>query len=268
MRKTFVMAAAAMMAAMSVGLGSCKGGGAAYPHVEGTLDGPLPADSAPAPVLEALAQAQRYHQYEIMSDTTNQLSVEAIAEADTVSTQGYGITVVKGATSTTFRDLRNTRQPKACYDAQAGVLWLATSAMEGTGVAVERLFQIRFSDADSASVAYVVEPFDVQQQLCQRLGYRIEGQKVSLYDGQRLLAQTTNTVTDMGGFDSEQPVWIGEQLQFDLSAATPRLLVTPGVKFTTGLVLTYDDMPTLSAPVTIGSDGRVNIGQLEAEPFQ
>ena len=66
----------------------------------------------------------------------------------------------------------------------------------------------------------------------------------------------------MGGFDSEQPVWIGEQIQYDLSVDVPCLLVTPGVNFTTGLVLTYDDMPTLKATVTIGEDGSVNIGDL------
>ena len=69
----------------------------------------------------------------------------------------------------------------------------------------------------------------------------------------------------MGGFDSEQPVWIGEQIQYDLSGTTPQLLVTPGIKYTTGLVLTYDDMPTLSASITLTDDGQVNIGKLEYE---
>ena len=35
-----------------------------------------------------------------------------------------------------------------------------------------------------------------------------------------------------------------------------------GVNFTTGLVLTYDDMPTLMAPLTIAEDGKVGIGEL------
>ncbi len=34
------------------------------------------------------------------------------------------------------------------------------------------------------------------------------------------------------------------------------------VNFTTGLVLTYDDMPTLMAPLTIAEDGKVGIGEL------
>ena len=41
--------------------------------------------------------------------------------------------------------------------------------------------------------------------------------------------------------------------------------VTPGINFTTGLVLTYDDMPTLTAPVTIGEDGKASIGELQAQ---
>ena len=69
----------------------------------------------------------------------------------------------------------------------------------------------------------------------------------------------------MGGFDSEQPLWIGEQIEYDLSGDTPRLLITPGVKFTTGLVLTYDDMPTLSAPISIDGEGKVNIGEIKVK---
>ncbi len=127
---------------------------------------------------------------------------------------------------------------------------------------VDRLYQIGFGDNGIAYIVHTVDPYDIQQQLCQRLGYRIKGEQVTLYDGEREIAQATNTVADMGGFDSEQPVWIGEQIQYDLSGDAPCLLVTPGVKFTTGLVLTYDDMPTLTAPITIGDDGKVNIGDL------
>jgi hypothetical protein len=40
-------------------------------------------------------------------------------------------------------------------------------------------------------------------------------------------------------------------------------MITPGVKFTTGLVLTYDDMPTLRAPLTVGAEGTSSIGDLK-----
>ena len=142
------------------------------------------------------------------------------------------------------------------------VLWLSCSAMEGTGVAVERLYQIRFDEEDKAYIALSIDPYDLQQQLCQRLGYSIEGEQVTFYDGGREIARATNTVTDMGGFDNEQPLWIGEQIKYDLSGDAPRLLFTPGIKFTTGLVLTYDDMPTLAAPLTISGDGEVSIGDI------
>ncbi len=135
--------------------------------------------------------------------------------------------------------------------------------MSGTGIQVDRLYQIRFGENDIAYIAFSVEPYDLQQQLCQRLGYSIDGENITLWDGVREIATVKNTVTDMGGFDNEQPVWIGEQIGFDLSGSAPCLLVTPGVKFTTGLVLTYDDMPTLIAPLTIADDGTVSIGDLE-----
>ena len=151
----------------------------------------------------------------------------------------------------------------ASYDKDHNTLWFTCNAMSGTGIQVDRLYQIRFGDNDIAYIAFSVEPYDLQQQLCQRLGYSIDGEKITLWDGAREIATVTNTVTDMGGFDNEQPVWIGEQIGFDLSGSAPRLLVTPGVKFTTGLVLTYDDMPTLSAPLSIADDGTVSIGDLE-----
>ena len=231
--------------------------------VAGTLEGPLSADSASPQVLEVMAHAERFHQYEIMSDSACSISVEAIAEADTTQTCGYGIVVVKGATSTTFPNLSNERAPSAVYDASKNVLWLTCCAMWGTGVQVDRLYQIRFDENDKAYIANTVEPYDLQQQLCLRLGYTIDAQDISLWDGTRKIVTVTNTVADMGGFDDEKPVWIGEQIQFDLTEPSPRLLLTPGVKFITGLVLTYDDMPTLTAPLTIADDGTVSIGDID-----
>ena len=241
-----------------------------YPLVAGTLEEAVKPDSAPAKVMEAMERATRYHNHEIMSDTAHELCVEAIGEADTTPTEGYGIVVEKGAASTSFLNLGNARQPKARYDAKTGTLWFANCAMWGTGVQVERLYLMRFDKNNKAHIACTIDPYDIQQQVCQRLGYSIEGEQVTLYDGGREVANVNfngndnaNIVSDMGGFDSEQPLWIGEQIQYDLSGNAPLLLITPGVKFTTGLVLTYDDMPTLAAPLTISNDGKVSIGELK-----
>ena len=256
------MAAILTLCGASLIFAACKGTTAARPHVAGTLDGPLAPDTAPAHVLEAMEQAERFYCYEIMSDTAYDLCVEAIGEVGTTRTEGFGIVVEKGAASTTFINLRNGRCNMARYDAQRNTLWLTCSAMWGTGVQVDRLYEMHFDDDNKAHIVHTVDPYDIQQQLCQRLGYGIEGEQVTLYDGEREIARATNTVTDMGGFDSEQPLWIGEQIQYDLSGDVPCLLVTPGINFTTGLVLTYDDMPTLAAPIAIGEDGAVSIGDL------
>ena len=150
----------------------------------------------------------------------------------------------------------------AMFDGNGNMLWLTTSAVWGTGVQVDWLYLIRFDDDGKAYIAKAIDPYDIQQQLCQRLRYSIDGEQLTLYDGSKEIARATNTVTDMGGFDSETPLWIGEQIRYDLSGDVPCLLVTPGVSFTTGLVLTYDDMPTLSCPLAIGEDGKVNIGRI------
>ena len=102
----------------------------------------------------------------------------------------------------------------------------------------------------------------VQQALLQRLGYRINGQTISLYDGDKLLASVTNSVKDMGGFDDDQPLWIGEQLYYDVSSGDPKVIFIPGVKFNSGFVLVYDDMPDLSSPFTVDENGLFTIQEI------
>ena len=261
-QKRWMLAAILTICGLSTFFCACEGTGTDHPHVAGTLEEPF-TGTAPTQIKESIERANRFHQHEIMTDTVNSITLFSIDEVDTTSTEGYGIVVVKGATSTTFADICNMFDPESRYNSSTGDLWLTGSVMEGTGVQVEQLYQIRFHDDDKAYIAHVFEPFDLQQQLCQRIGYAIDDQQVTLYDGKKLLTTVTNTVTDMGGFDDEQPVWIGDQIAYDLSEETPRLMVTPGVKFTTGLVLTYDDMPTLSAPLTIDAEGKSSIGDLK-----
>ena len=130
--------------------------------------------------------------------------------------------MTKEALSTTFPNIRHTRAPQAKYNAKAGV----------------------------------------QQELLQRLGYRIVGETISLYDSGKLLATVASSVKDMGGFDDEQPLWIGEQLYYDVSSGDPKVIFIPGVKFTTDNVLIYDDMPELSAPITIDENGLFTIREI------
>ena len=244
---------------MSMMMAGCHTAGNEKTPLAGTIEAPVPSDMMPEQVQQALAEATKYHCHDLLNDTVNEINVSSIDEVDHTSTGGYGITVAKGGVSTTFPNIRNTREPQAKYNAKTGDLWFTSSAMEGTGVRVEWLHQIRFGNNDSAYVKTEVNPYGVQQELLQRLGYTIKGETISFYDGNRLLVTVTNTVNDMGGFDNEQPLWIGEQLYYDVSSDEPKVVFIPGVKFTTGLVLTYDDMPELSAPITIDENGLFTI---------
>lgn len=266
MKKSYsILCAALFVSATLILLAACRPSGTDITPVSGTLEAPFPVDSAPAAVLQAMQRAQRFHTYEILSDTAHDISVEAIVEADTASTGGYGLVIVKGATSTTFPHIFLARQPQARYCAPSGDLWLSASATEGTGVSIKHLCQFRFLDGDSATIVRTVDPYVLQQQLLTRLGYHIDGEQITLYDDRRPLATATNTITDMGGFDPEQPLWIGDQLQYDLSGDVPRLLLTPGVRFAVCPILFYDDMPTLSAPLTFSPDGTPVIGDLQPD---
>ena len=252
------------IACLTIGLmmAGCKSASVETKPMAGTMEEAVPADMMPESVQQATLKAVKYHCHELMNDTVNEVYVASIDEMDEIATAGYGIQVTKGAMSTTFTNIRNTREPQAMYNAQTGDLWLTSSAMEGTGVRVEWLYHLRFGENELAYVKTVVNPYDVQQALLQRLRYAIEVETITLYDGDKQLATVTNTVKDMGGFDDEQPLWIGEQLYYDVSGDEPKVIVTPGVKFTTGLVLTYDDMPALSAPISIDENGMITIHEL------
>jgi hypothetical protein len=252
----------AIVFAIGMMMAGCKTADVNKKQLAGTMEEAMQSDTMPDHVQQTLAKAIKYHSHELLNDTVNEILVSSIDEADQTSTEGYGIQVTKAAVSTTFPNIRHTREPQAKYNAKSGDLWLTSSAMEGTGVRVEWLHQIRFGDNDLAFVKTEVNPYGVQQELLQRLSYTIDGETISLYDGEKLLATVTNTVKDMGGFDDEQPLWIGEQLYYDVSSSEPKVIFTPGVKFTTGLVLTYDDMPELSAPITIDENGLFTIHEI------
>ena len=260
-RKTIISFAIAIFA-IAVTMAGCKTAGVNKKQVAGTMEEPLLSAMMPDHVQQALTKAVKYHCHDLLNDTVNEINVSSIDEADQTSTEGYGINVTKAALTTTFLNIRHTREPHAEYNAKTGDLWLTSPAMEGTGVRVEWLHQIRFGDNDLAYVKTEVNPYGVQQELLQRLSYSIKGKTISLYDGDKLLATVTNSVKDMGGFDDEQPVWIGEQLYYDVSSGDPKVIFTPGVKFTTGLVLIYDDMPELSAPFTIDENGLFTIHEI------
>ena len=291
MKKILVIAAAVIfLGGLSVLMNSCQTKQSGVRLVAGTLDAPLPADTAPQHVQEAYGKALKVHPFDILSDEANSISVCGIGEVDTTSTEGYGIMVTKGATSTTFLNIRNTRQPMARYDAQTGNLWLTSSAMEGSGVRVEWLYQIRFHDNDSAYVAAVVNPYDVQQALCQRLGYTLDGDSVTLCsvtpDGVTPLAtlpqplpiregsdiplhqkspqeKVTTPLPDREGQGDSPLLFIGEQLFYDLTGNQVQLQVVPGVKLADSPVLIYDDMPTLSLPVTLSGEGTPAFGEFQ-----
>lgn len=266
-RKTFICFAIVIFA-VAMMMAGCKTASVNKMPVAGTMDEPVLSDMMPDHVLQALTRATKYHCHDLLNDTVNEINVSGIDEVDQTSTEGYGINVTKAALTTTFPNIRHTRAPQAQYNAGTGDLWLTSPAMEGTGVRVEWLHQIRFGDNNLAHVKTEVNPYGVQQELVQRLEYSIKGQTISLYDGDKLLATVTNSVKDMGGFDDEQPLWIGEQLYYDVSGGNPKVIFTPGVKFTTGLVLTYDDMPELSAPITIDENGLFTIHEITVNAKQ
>ena len=89
----------------------------------------------------------------------------------------------------------------------------------------------------------------MQQALCKVLTYSINGQEITFYAEGKELVKVTNTIEDMGGF-MDDAIYIGDIITYDISNEI-RVYVTPGVNFVVGKVLHYEDMPTISAAVTM-----------------
>jgi hypothetical protein len=117
---------------------------------------------------------------------------------------------------------------------------------------------IRTQVEDSQDIVAMIDPYDIQQILCQHLAYTTNGEQVTLYADGKSLTTVTNTITDMGGFDDEA-VWVGEQFSYEVSGEELWVRFVPGIKFVTGLVLHYEDMPTITARVTMGTNGTCSL---------
>ena len=231
--------------------------------VRGTLE-QQEAEAMPTNVAQALEQATKVSMHSVMYDSVNSISVWGLDKADQTPTEGFGMMVMKGGKKTTLPTIRNTREPLARYDAKTGDLWITSSEMEGTGVQVERLYKVRFRDDSTAYIAAQIAPYDVQQALAPRLSYTTDEQLLTLYaDGEQIATIKDQMTDSMGGFDDESAVWIGEQLMFDIGGESPKVIVVPGVKYTTGLVLNYEQMPTLTATLTLADDGTVSAGDIK-----
>ena len=199
---------------------------------------------------------------------------------DGTSSEGYGIVIRKDGVWSAFPEICHGKNPLARYDKKRNSLWLTGGVMEGTGVFVEKLYHIKFNEDGKAYLAGDIDPYIMQEELCKKFSYSIKSDKITFYaeerkperhltnprhwfdkiisSGARELCIRENKVKDMGDFD-EKAIWIGEQLFYDISGDDLYVYFVPGVKFVTGLVLHYENMPTLMARITIDKDGHFTL---------
>lgn len=227
--------------------------------VWGTLDHPLQEERAPEKVHGAMTLPYTDRYENILDD--HGVSVWSLLWCNPdISAEGYGIHVVKDKKTTPFPNIYHGRNPWAEYNADKDLLWLSCTVMGGTGIHVEKPYLFRFDETGSAIIETKLEPYEIQQALRKRLSYKVQGDDITFYDNGQPICTVTNTITDMGGLDDEQPVWIGEQLSYFMEDGDLYVRVTPGAKFTTGLVLMYDDMPELTAKISFNDYGALQIG--------
>ena len=237
----------------------CSRRGAEIKPVRGVLDGPLGIGEAPAAVREILKDAVPDDRYElILENLYGGVRVWVLMQcSEEIPSEGYGVLIARGHTFTAFPDIRHGNMPRATYDASSGELLLIGADMEGTGVLVERPWVFSFAEDGTASVTTTIDPYDLQQKLCERIGYSIMRrvrpprglQDVSIFADGKPLSIVTLQDEDMGGL-WEEPVWIGEQICYDIKGPL-KVMVTPGISYTVGKVLDYDVIPSIEATVTL-----------------
>lgn len=235
----------------------CKDKAPATQPVKGTIEQQIAPDSVPQEVSLKLKNTQKASTddcYEaIMGDKDSMVSVWGLMKcSDNQSSQGYGVVVVKDGQETAF-EIRHGNMPKAFYDEETGLLWFSGAVMEGTGTLVERPYLIKFDENKRAEIITSIDPYDMQQELVKKISYSIEGQDVTFYVDGELLTTVTNHTQDMGAF-YDDPIWIGEQIEYQVGKKLTVCFV-PGISFVTGKVLIYDDMPSIAATVELTDDG-------------
>ena len=261
MKQWLVVAAVVALCGTMTG---CKGD--AQRPVNGTMEEAVALAEVPQAVQDMMKHVNIDERYEtLMEDKTTGVSVYSLLNCgDTVSSEGYGMVVGKGDVKTALPQLRHGRMPRARYDAATGDLWILGSDMEGTGVNVERPYLLRFDGDGYASIVSSIDPYEMQQALCNVLTYSIDGQDITFYAEGKELARATNHITDMGGF-MDDAIYIGEQISYSIEGPLT-VHVTPGVNFVVGKVLLYDDMPTFSATVTYDPEKqKISLGEFKVD---
>lgn len=262
MKQSFILCIAAILAIGTIAV-SCKGKKTETKPVKGVLEEPVREGTAPEQVVATLDRHIIDQNFEmILNDTTNNIHVWSLVRCDsTTSSGGFGLVIAKDGRATILADIRHGNTPAARYNAATGELWLTGVSIEGTGVHTERFYKIGFREDGPHFVAGTIDPYEMQQALCAELKYSVNGENITLYNGDRELATVTNTVKDMGEF-FEDAVWLGEQISYDISGDQLLVNATPGVSFVTGKVLHYDDMPTITARVTLNDNGGFTLSDI------
>lgn len=254
MKKTLVSLIAVLLA-LGAATG-CKKMNSGPQPVQGTLEKPLETDSMPRRVKTALRVIEKTpgdERFEcILEDKENGIGVWGLMKCnDSISSEGYGITIVKDGVETDFADIRHGNRPKAYYDKPK--LWFVGTVMEGTGVHTDQPYLMLFDKDKHAHVVATIDPYDMQQELCKRVNYSIEEKEITFYADGKELTKITSKTDDMGEF-YDDPIWIGEQISYLLGNKLT-VIFTPGISFVTGKVLIYDDMPTFAATVDLNQNG-------------
>lgn len=255
MKKILISMTAILLACGAVT--GCKDKPTGPQPVKGTIEQKIEGDSIPKAVpiaLDVTTKTPGDERFEcILDDKDNEVSVWVLTKcSDKKTSDGYGITVVKGGVETDF-NIFYGKKPKAYYNKHSRNLWIVGNVSEDSVTKTEMPYLMRFDKDKKAHIIASIDPYDMQQELCKRITYNIDGQNITLYADSKPLTTVTDKMQDMGGFD-DAPIWIGEKISY-LMSRNLTLCFVPGINHVVGKVLNYDDMPIIAATVDVSYDG-------------
>lgn len=190
----------------------------------------------------------------VLQDSENDVTVWNLMRIPGTEDHSYsGIAIRKGGVITGLPYVVHGYFSSARFDSKTGILWYSGTGASGTGIHKEELYRIEFDASEAARVTCHIEPIPIQERFIKGLTYTVRDSVITLWKDDAPLFETNAMVEGLGEYDREA-VWIGDQIRYDISGTTPSAILSPGVRFVSGPVLSYEGMPDLRAELDIKPD--------------
>lgn len=168
-----------------------------------------------------------------------------VSDGSEESLDKKGIIIRKDGVNYNFPNVYHGNNPIAEVNEESGLVLFAGGFMEGTGVHSEAFYVFKPNASGDYEIVNAISPYKVQNKIIDMIKYSIDGNKITFKNGNKTICETVNMEDGMGALSE---VWVGEQISYEFDEdCNVKVNITPGKKFSDGIVLMYDAMPTFVA---------------------